>query len=121
MRSRASCEATNNALTVTLTLVNREPTAIAIVAAGAGYAVGDTFTVTDATGLGFVSTVSAIAYSRRGGRVRPAGQSPNMSMSSASLGTGNLKIDEMQITVLSRACEMTEATSFSPSALTHTD
>jgi hypothetical protein len=51
----------NNAATVTPTIVNGVPTAIAVVAGGAGYVTGDTLTFTDATGTGFVGTVTAAA------------------------------------------------------------
>lgn len=49
----------NDALTVTLTLsAGREPVTVAIVAAGNGYNIGDTFQVIDATGAGAVFTVA---------------------------------------------------------------
>ncbi len=62
----------NNALTVTPTIQNAnaaagggglggQVTAVAIVAGGAGYAVNDTFTIIDATGTGFIGTVTAVA------------------------------------------------------------
>jgi hypothetical protein len=46
--------------TGTLTIVNGVPTAIAIVAGGTGWTVGDTFTIADATGTGFVGTVATV-------------------------------------------------------------
>lgn len=46
--------------TGTLTIVNGVPTAIAIVAGGSGWTVGDTFTIADATGAGFVGTVATV-------------------------------------------------------------
>lgn len=51
----------NNAATVTPTVVNGVITAAAIVAGGAGYAVNDTITVVDATGVGAVITVTAVS------------------------------------------------------------
>src|SRR4051812_14998015 len=49
----------NNNLTVTPTVVNGVITAVAVVAGGTGYTTGDTITITDATGSGFVGTVTA--------------------------------------------------------------
>lgn len=46
--------------TGTLTVVNGVPTAIAIVAGGSGWTVGDTFTIADDTGTGFVGTVATV-------------------------------------------------------------
>jgi hypothetical protein len=46
--------------TGTLTVSNGRPTAIAIVAGGSGWTVGDTFTIADATGAGFVGTVATV-------------------------------------------------------------
>lgn len=46
--------------TGTLTVVNGVPTAIAIVAGGSGWTVGDTFTIADDTGAGFVGTVATV-------------------------------------------------------------
>lgn len=46
--------------TGTLTIVNGVPTAIAIVAGGSGWTVGDTFTIADDTGTGFVGTVATV-------------------------------------------------------------
>lgn len=51
----------NDDLTVTPTIVNGVPTAVAVVAGGTGYTTGDTITMTDATGTGFVGTVTAAA------------------------------------------------------------
>lgn len=50
----------NNALTVTFTAPLGNPSALTIVAGGAGYAVNDTFTIADATGTG-TGTVTAVA------------------------------------------------------------
>jgi hypothetical protein len=47
-------------LTVTPTLVNYEPTTVAIVNGGTGWQVNDTFTFTDATGQGAVFTVASV-------------------------------------------------------------
>lgn len=47
--------------TVNLTVVNGAITAIAVNAAGSGYAVGDKFTIVDATGQGFVGTVATVS------------------------------------------------------------
>ena len=49
----------NNGLTVTPTVVNGTITAVAVVAGGTGYTTGDTITINDATGAGFVGTVTA--------------------------------------------------------------
>lgn len=46
--------------TVTPTVVNGVVTAIAVVAGGSGWVVGNTFTFTDATGTGFVGTVATV-------------------------------------------------------------
>jgi hypothetical protein len=46
--------------TGTLTIVNGVPTAIAIVAGGTGWTIGDTFTIADSTGTGFVGTVATV-------------------------------------------------------------
>lgn len=46
--------------TGTLTISNGVPTAITIVAGGSGWTVGDTFTIADATGEGFVGTVATV-------------------------------------------------------------
>lgn len=46
--------------TGTLTISNGVPTAISIVAGGSGWNVGDTFTIADATGTGFVGTVATV-------------------------------------------------------------
>jgi hypothetical protein len=51
----------NDDATVTPTIVNGVPTSIAVVAGGTGYTTGDTITFTDATGTGFVGTVTAAA------------------------------------------------------------
>lgn len=51
----------NNDLTVTPTVVNGVITAVAVVAGGTGYTTGDTITITDNTGTGFVGTVTAAA------------------------------------------------------------
>lgn len=51
---------TGASATGTLTIVNGVPTAIAIVAGGTGWAVGDTFTIADNTGRGFVGTVATV-------------------------------------------------------------
>lgn len=50
-----------NNLTVTPTVVNGVITAVAVVAGGTGYVTGDTITINDATGTGFVGTVTAAA------------------------------------------------------------
>ena len=46
--------------TGTLTISNGVPTAITITAGGSGWTVGDTFTIEDATGTGFVGTVATV-------------------------------------------------------------
>lgn len=51
----------NNDLTVTPTVVNGVITAVAVVAGGTGYTTGDTITINDNTGTGFVGTVTAAA------------------------------------------------------------
>lgn len=51
---------TGTAATATPTIVNGVVTAVAIVAGGSGWTVGDTFTITDATGTGFVGTVDTV-------------------------------------------------------------
>lgn len=48
------------AATGTLTISNGVPTAITIVAGGSDWNVGDTFTIADATGTGFVGTVATV-------------------------------------------------------------
>lgn len=53
----------NNALTVTFTATNGVPNALTVVAAGSGYAVNDTFSVTDPTGTGGVFKVLTISGS----------------------------------------------------------
>jgi len=49
----------NNDLTVTPTVVNGQVASVAVVAGGTGYTTGDTVTITDKTGQGFVGTVTA--------------------------------------------------------------
>lgn len=51
----------NDDLTVTPTVVNGVITSVAVVAGGTGYVTGDTITINDATGAGFVGTVTAAA------------------------------------------------------------
>lgn len=51
---------TGTSATGTLTVVNGVVTAIAIVAGGSGWTVGDTFTIADATGAGFVGTAATV-------------------------------------------------------------
>ena len=60
MATTALTGAGNDDLTVTPTIVNGVITAIAVVAGGTGYTTGDTVTLaSDATGTGFVGTVTA--------------------------------------------------------------
>jgi hypothetical protein len=54
---------TGSGATVNLTVVNGAITAIAANAGGTGYAVGDKFTIADATGTGFVGTVATLSTS----------------------------------------------------------
>lgn len=54
---------TGSGATITPTIVNGTVTAIAVVAGGTGYSVGDTFTFSDATGAGFVGTVATLSTS----------------------------------------------------------
>lgn len=68
----------NNALTVTLVPVTGVPNNPAIVAGGAGYAVNDTFSVTDVTGTGGIFTVTTVA----GGVVTAATYNPNSATAS---------------------------------------
>lgn len=51
----------DDALTVTPTISNGVITSLAVIAGGTGYVTGDTITTTDATGKGFVGTVTALA------------------------------------------------------------
>lgn len=47
--------------TVTPTVVNGVVTAVAVVAGGSGWVVGDTFNFADATGIGFIGTVATVS------------------------------------------------------------
>jgi hypothetical protein len=58
--TQISGTAAGSGATGTLTISNGVPTAIAIVAGGTGWTIGDTFSIADATGTGAVFTVATV-------------------------------------------------------------
>lgn len=78
---------TGSGATVTPTIVNGQITAITVVAGGTGYAVGNTFTIADATGTGFIGTVATLSTTALATATVTSGGSPS-AISPATFFTG---------------------------------